>query len=351
MGKARTAGVSASSFLDLKAELSKAEDEFKKAKASGSGGRAEPIVGGVKREGKKPSVWAQKNKGVADRAKRDMEVELEEVSRSTMESARAALEKKSKIYEKLQKGMTGGLNDKQYDSLLVDFDRKAEEDRFEAHSSDEDESLTVPRPAQGDDGDEDDPMVEYEDEFGRTRRVRRSEAPRGVDILQEEDEEPEVDPYVIYNPVGHFPTYEPTLEKQEAIAAAFAEARKDPLQHYDASKEYRARGAGFYQFATGDEEARQKQMEELKNARLDTMEKREELGVEDGVGGEGAAAGGEKKTTVNRAVEKRKREIEERRKLIEAKKRKVVNEKAEAAGNLKDAAAAASTPPSGSKAT
>lgn len=52
MGKARSAGVSASSFLDLKAELSKAEDEFKKAKASGSGGRAEPIVGGVKREGK-----------------------------------------------------------------------------------------------------------------------------------------------------------------------------------------------------------------------------------------------------------------------------------------------------------
>lgn len=152
------------------------------------------------------------------------------------------------------------------------------------------------------------------------------------------------------NPVGHFPTYEPTLEKQEAIAAAFAEARKDPLQHYDASKEYRARGAGFYQFATGDEEARQKQMEELKNARLDTMGKREELGVEDGVGGEGAAAGGGKKTNVNRAVEKRKREIEERRKLIEAKKRKVVNEKAEAAGNLKDAAAA-STPPSGSKAT
>lgn len=102
-----------------------------------------------------------------------MEVELEEVSRSTMESARAALEKKSKIYEKLQKGMTGGLNDKQYDSLLVDvrpticpvqvdggntnlklhrniiqFDRKAEEDHFEAHSSDEDESLAVPRPSQ-----------------------------------------------------------------------------------------------------------------------------------------------------------------------------------------------------------
>ncbi|KAG8917896.1 hypothetical protein FRC00_013082 [Tulasnella sp. 408] len=349
MGKARSAGVSASSFLDLKAELSKAEDEFKKAKASGSGGKVEPIVGGVKREGKKPSVWAQKNKGVADRARRDMEVELEEVSRSTVESARAALEKKSKIYEKLKKGMTGGLNDNQYDSLLVDFDRKAEEGRgFEAHSSDEDESLTVPRPQQDDDDDENDPMVEYEDEFGRTRRVRRSEAPRGVDIRREEEEEPEVDPYVIYNPVGHFPTYEPTQEKQEAIAAAFAEARKDPLQHYDATKEYRARGAGFYQFATGDEEARQKQMEELKKARLETMEKREEMGADDGLGAdEGKDGVGEKKPIVNRAVEKRKRELEERRKLIEAKRRKMVNDKVEAGGNLKDAPAA--PPPSGSK--
>lgn len=33
---------------------------------------------------------------------------------------RAALEKKAKLYDKLRKGKTGGLTDKQYDSLLVD---------------------------------------------------------------------------------------------------------------------------------------------------------------------------------------------------------------------------------------
>ena len=46
--------------------------------------------------------------------------ELEEVGKPTLESARATLERKSKIYEKLSKGKSGGLSDKQYSSLLVD---------------------------------------------------------------------------------------------------------------------------------------------------------------------------------------------------------------------------------------
>lgn len=49
--KSRSGAVSSASFLDLKAELSKKEDEFKKSKARGNG-KAEAIVGGVKREEK-----------------------------------------------------------------------------------------------------------------------------------------------------------------------------------------------------------------------------------------------------------------------------------------------------------
>lgn len=45
-GKARAAGVSATSFLDLKAELAKKEDEFARSKASGT---SRAIIGGVKR--------------------------------------------------------------------------------------------------------------------------------------------------------------------------------------------------------------------------------------------------------------------------------------------------------------
>jgi len=66
----------------------------------------------------KPTVWSRSNKGVNARASRD--IELEAVSKPTLESARAALERKAKIYDKLRKGKTGGLNDQQYDNLLVD---------------------------------------------------------------------------------------------------------------------------------------------------------------------------------------------------------------------------------------
>ncbi|KAG8686522.1 hypothetical protein FRC09_014074, partial [Ceratobasidium sp. 395] len=47
--KAGKANVNASSFFDLKAELAKHEDAFAKSKLVGKG-RAEPIVGGAKKD-------------------------------------------------------------------------------------------------------------------------------------------------------------------------------------------------------------------------------------------------------------------------------------------------------------
>lgn len=111
----------------------------------------------------KPTIWARQNKGVASRAGRD--VELEEISKPTLDSARAALERKAKIYDKLRKGKTGGLNDAQYDALLVDvcgqyllwpcaiangwvqFDEANPNTSkyYKEDSEDEDESLTVPK--------------------------------------------------------------------------------------------------------------------------------------------------------------------------------------------------------------
>ena len=52
------------------------------------------------------------------RAARDLEIEA--VSKVTVDSARAALERKAKVYEKLMKGKSGGLSEKQYEGLLVD---------------------------------------------------------------------------------------------------------------------------------------------------------------------------------------------------------------------------------------
>ena len=63
-------------------------------------------------------MWARSNKGVDARRARD--IEALRADKSTAESAREALERKAKIYEKLKKGKSGGLSDAQYDALLVD---------------------------------------------------------------------------------------------------------------------------------------------------------------------------------------------------------------------------------------
>ncbi|KAJ2936662.1 hypothetical protein H1R20_g431, partial [Candolleomyces eurysporus] len=314
--KAKAKGISTSSFFDLKAELSKQEAEFTKNKAAGN---STTIVGGVKRPDKKPTVWARQNKGVAARASRD--VELEAISKPTLESARAVLERKAKIYEKLKKGKSGGLSEAQYNSLLVDFDAAGPPDNYEPDSDDVDESLTVPK---GPD-DERDPIVEYEDEFGRLRTARRSEIPRH--LLPREQQEPDADDdIVIYNPEGHFPVYVPSEERMQEIEKKYAEENNPLAAHYDSTRENRAKGAGFYQFSA-DEETRKAQMEELKASRMETEKARQEAGAIDVRPGEveGMRDGedGSKAAGASRAMEKRKRELEERRKLIEAKRRKV----------------------------
>ncbi|KAG8968603.1 hypothetical protein FRC03_006723 [Tulasnella sp. 419] len=184
-GKPKGSGVTSASFFDLKAELSKKEDEFAKSKAAGKG-KASPIVGGIKRDDKKPSMWMKKNKGVADRMARDREMEA--LSKPTAESARIKLEKKAKIYEQLKRGRTGGLTEKQFDAILVDFDEKSRElDYYSSDSDDVDESLTVPKDSYEESVD--DPIVEYQDEFGRTRTARRSEVPREALIQVESHKE------------------------------------------------------------------------------------------------------------------------------------------------------------------
>jgi hypothetical protein len=48
------------------------------------------------------------------------DLQAEQLSKQTVESTREALERKAKIYDKLRKGKTGGLNEAQYGELLVD---------------------------------------------------------------------------------------------------------------------------------------------------------------------------------------------------------------------------------------
>ncbi|KAI0064787.1 hypothetical protein BV25DRAFT_1869048 [Artomyces pyxidatus] len=311
--KARAAGVGVTSFMDLKADLAEKEASIARAKAAGE---LTATVGGVQRPGKKPTVWARQNKGVKGRAARD--VEIETISRATAESSRAALERKAQMYNRIQKGDFSGLSDAQIDALLVDFDAKAD-DPYQPDSDDEDESLNVPKPFT-----EDDPVIDYVDEFGRSRQAPRSEVPHHLlpRTMRTSDPEGDDDGIVLDNPANYFPVYEPTAERVAAIREAHAEENNPLNAHYDASQEVRAKGAGFFQFS-GDEETRKKQMDELRSAREETEKKRQETGAADVKPGEveGMQEGGGELRS--RAQEKRKRELEERRKLVDAKRKKV----------------------------
>ncbi|KAL1744101.1 hypothetical protein HDZ31DRAFT_39438 [Schizophyllum fasciatum] len=326
MSKAKSKSFAASSLLDLKAELAQQEADARTRRAAG--GKKEYIAGGVKRPEKKSSAWLRANKGVKSRAERDLQMEA--IDRPTLESSRAKLEEKARMYEKLKRGQTAGLDAAHYDALLVDFDAKG----YEAHSDDEDESLTVPRRPD----EQSDPVVEYVDELGRTRTARKSEVPREFMYQFEEGGAEDSDEdLVIRNPEGFFPTYHPTEERVAQIEKEFAEQTRVE-GHYDARGENRAKGAAFYAFSQ-DEEERKRQMEELRAARDETRTTRQEVGAEEvGVGevvglhvveeevvgaGEVKAKG---KAGTSKAMEKRKREREERQRMLEAKRRKVRGE-------------------------
>lgn len=104
---------------------------------------------------------------------------------------------------------------------------------------------------------DEDPWVEFEDEFGRTRVVRKSQLP---EVLPDEDEDDND-----YSDRSGSPP--PRIPRSPGLAT-----RADIL-HYDASKDARTTGVGFYQFAT-DEEQRAEQMERLKKLREETEEAR-----------------------------------------------------------------------------
>ena len=106
----------------------------------------------------------------------------------------------------------------------------------------------------------------------------------------------------------------------------------NPLNiHYDASKEIRAKGAGFYRFSA-DEEIRQRQMEGLKNACEETGKTRADFGAVDLRPGEvegmqigsGACGSGGGGTGKGMTLEKRRRDLEEGMRLVDAKRRKKV---------------------------
>ncbi|KAL7986146.1 hypothetical protein Chor_011312 [Crotalus horridus] len=189
--KKKPLDVTVGSLIDLKAELFRKQEEFKKEKLLKDAGV--PIK--PKTANKKPTIWAKQNKGVSDRAEKDAEQKIEE--QQTLDKSRQKLEEKALLYEKMTKG---DFPDEETEELyLVDFTQKiidkqrevqelcTSETAKKAVGNGEEERFSEGEVPLSQNPDEE--WVEYVDYLGRSRRCMKKDLPlllRMDERIQEE---------------------------------------------------------------------------------------------------------------------------------------------------------------------
>ncbi|KAF7664288.1 hypothetical protein LDENG_00181240 [Lucifuga dentata] len=258
--------VTASSLVDLKAELYRKQELFKKEKL-GQENAGAAFKTNIKV--KKPNVWSKQNAGVSARAEKDAEQLAEE--QSSLDTARRKLEEKAKLYEQMTKG---DFPDEETEGLfLVDFtqkiiDKKREMQR-EAEREDEERDSASPIPAAQNPDEE---WVDYVDALGRSRRCMKKDLPQFKKMDQD------------LKGKGNASTEKTLLSEdmrrelqRQEWEREEEEAMKKPVGpiHYEDIKGQEARelGVGYYAFSK-DEEHRLKQRETLDMLRDQTTEQR-----------------------------------------------------------------------------
>ncbi|KAL2063006.1 hypothetical protein VTL71DRAFT_6078 [Oculimacula yallundae] len=258
-------------------------------------------------------IFTSHNKNAKKRAAKDLEddefrgrtgkQDIGGVDDNVLHRSKRKMEEKAKIYARMKRGEYEG---KDGEENLIDFDRKWADREREGKLDDSSDEI------ESDDGQGE--IVDYEDEYGRQRRGTRAEAERmerkkrkqiiGAEELDRMSARPAMPGKVIYGDTVQVMAFNPDEEsekKMEEIARKRDRSLTPPdAQHYEADKEIRSKGVGFYSFSK-DEATRMKEMEALEKEREQTEKLRKERD--------------EKK-------EKRKREIEERRKIIGDKRAK-----------------------------
>ena len=224
-----------SSLTDLKAEVARATEAKNAQKAVGANKKQTPLF--------KHSKVSISGSGNAS----ESYVLHQELSKS-----KAALERKSKLYDQLA---TGAVNMDNEDDVLVDFEAK--------------------RPVK-------DETVEYVDEFGRTRVVSKldSGAVRYNFTSDYKDYKPtETKGYHMFPPVEQLSRYE--LEEEKARRDEEAKQEWQDLliqnkvkdEHYSATKDRRQMGVSHFEFSQ-DEAKRLEQQQQLKELRDETDQAR-----------------------------------------------------------------------------
>ncbi|KAI1185353.1 hypothetical protein F5B17DRAFT_441895 [Nemania serpens] len=232
--------------------------------------------------------------------------------------ARRKMEEKARLYAAMKRG--DYIAKENEAAPLVDFDRKwAErhpedeggEGRYSSSGSDNESSDDNGGAGTGIGAGVE--MIEYQDEFGRTRMGTRAEVQRlrrqqarsalGAAELDAMAAVPTTRPSdLIFGDAIQTAAFNPEAATLDAMAALAAKRDREPTPppdtHFDGRAEIRNKGTGFYQFSR-DEESRAREMAELEAAREETERVRREREAE---------------------KDRRRREIEERRRKIGARR-------------------------------
>ncbi|NXR18981.1 CC174 protein, partial [Cinclus mexicanus] len=276
--------VAASSLVDLKAELFRKQEEFKKEKLLKDAG----VFAKPRTSNKKSSLWTKQNTGVVNRAAKDVEEKAEE--QDILDKSRKKLEEKAKLYEKMTKG---DFPDEETEDLyLVDFTQKIIDKQHEVqelHQSeavgkslsserDSDEEETQPEADIPPPEDPDEEWVDYVDFLGRSRRCMKKDLPSLLKMdqeLQGKRQEPDGNTLLSEDMRRELQRQQWEKEEEEALRKPMG-----PI-HYEDIRENEARqlGVGYFAFSR-DQELRHKQratLDMLREQTLDQRNKREQL--------------------------------------------------------------------------
>jgi hypothetical protein len=239
---------------------------------------------------KKEDIFATHNKNAAARAQRDLDnaaspafaqkhtTNGEGLDGAVWERSKRKMEEKARLYAAMKRGDVEDDGER----FAVDFDRKWAEKYGDAQSGEEDMS-------DEDDEDEEDGsgMIEYVDEFGRTRQGTRADAARAArqerglaDMSGDRfTARPSAPTGVIYGDTIQHQAFNPdfpiAMQMEELAKKRDKSLTPPPDMHFDASREVRQKGTGFFQFSE-DAEERKKQMEGLERERIQTEKARSE---------------------------------------------------------------------------
>jgi hypothetical protein len=238
---------------------------------------------------KKEDIFATHNRNSAARAQRDLDnaaspafaqkhtTNGEGLDRAVWERSKRKMEEKARLYAAMKRGDV----EDDAERFAVDFDRKWAEKYGDAQSGEEEMSDEEDE-EEGESG-----MVEYVDEFGRTRQGTRADAVRAerqqrglADMSGDKfTARPSAPSGVIYGDTIQHQAFNPdmpiAMQMEELARKRDKSLTPPPDMHFDASREIRTKGTGFFQFSE-DAEERKKQMEELERERTETEKARKE---------------------------------------------------------------------------